>query len=379
VVAAHDLERNSLHGPFEFKEPIVAGGLAALGGWVKVTLNSDGSVRWQGEATNSGIDSYSYGISAFIKSESGRAIALAHSGSIPNKVPLVGDLIRRSWDETQPPNALLAAKLGSFSKAQLHTNLEYTSGIASVLEKGLGWLINFGIGTVVGPGVGAVIFIGVEIGSVISTGSLVPGARLIGNTLWMAGPANTLFAIAAEGIVSLGSKTREIKQEWYDWANNTVFLGSLPPRERLVLTDTIGGGNRAFTFPRFDGKITLNMGPDAFADPRNYPGKPWGNTFIHELVHACQIQHARMDLTLLADALASKVCEATGGNPYHYGPSGPDYSSFSLEQQAQIVSDWFSKHFTKASSVDNYGLSSEIATSDSYFRYIRDNVRIGKF
>jgi hypothetical protein len=86
----------------------------------------------------------------------------------------------------------------------------------------------------------------------------------------MAGPANTLFAIAAEGIAAVGSRTRELTQEEYDWANGEVFLGSLPPRDKIVHTDTIGGGNRAFTFPRFDGKITLNMGPDGWPEPRNY-------------------------------------------------------------------------------------------------------------
>lgn len=34
-----------------------------------------------------------------------------------------------------------------------------------------------------------------------------------------------------------------------------------------------------------------------------------------ELVHACQIQHATVDVALLADAFASKVCEATGSDP----------------------------------------------------------------
>lgn len=381
MIIAHDHERNRRSGPFEFNAPIITGGLAALGGWVKVTLNPDGSVRWQGEATNSGIDSYDYGISALVKARSGRIVALAHSGSIPNRVPLVGDIIRRSWDETQPANALIAAKLGDFSDAQFQTNLEYSSDIESAFEEALNWLIKFGVGTVLGPAVGAVVFVGVGIGSLISTGSLVPGARLVGDILWMAGPANTLFAILAEGIASLGGQTREITQEEYDWANNKVFLGSLPSRDRLVLTDTIGGGNRAFTFPRYDGKITLNVGDAAFNDPRNYPGGKYGQTFIHELVHACQIQHTNMDVSLLADAFASKVCEATHGvdAAYRYGPAGPDYSSFSLEQQAQIVSDWFSRHFTKDNSDDNHGLNSQGATNDPYFRYITDNLRIGRF
>jgi hypothetical protein len=392
MVAAHDQARDRRTGPFEFSAPIVTGGLAALGGSVKVTLNPDGSVRWQGEATNSGIDSYDFGISAIVRAGSGRAVALAHSGSIPNRVPVVGDVIRRSWDETRPAEALLAAQLGDFLNAQLVTNLEYSSDIGSALEEAAGWLLKFGAGTVLGPIAGAVIFVGVEIGSLVSTGSLVSGARLVGDVLWMAGPANTLFAIVAEGIAALGSRTQTLSEDVYNWANNEVFLGSLPPREKLVHTDTIGGGNRAFTFPRFDGKITLNLGPDGWPDPRNYhaprngvtyskgdryPSQTvkYGEVIIHELVHACQIHHSSIDLTLLADALASKVCEATGNSPYVYGPAGTDYSSYNLEQQAQIISDWFAGAVPTGS---NQSSTPKDITSP-YFRYVNENVRIGRF
>lgn len=361
-------------GPFEFKAPIVTGGLAALGGSVTVTLNPDGSVRWQGEATNSGVDSYDYRISAMLRARTGRAVALAYSGSIPNRVPLVGGVIHRSWDQTCPPNALLAAKLREFSDAHLEINLEYSSGIGSALEQTMSWLLKFGVGTALGPVVGAVVFVGVEVGSLISTGSLVPGARIVGNILWMTGPANTLFAIAAEGIAALGSRTRDITEEWYKWANDQVFDGSLPPRDKLVLTDTIGAGNRAFTFPRFDGKITLNMGPAAFDDPRNYPGG-YGEVFVHELVHACQIQHSPMDLGLLADAFASKVCEVTSSNPYVYGPAGVDYTKLNLEQQAQIVSDWFVGFGPDGS--NHTGTPKD--PQSPYFHYITDNVRLGRF
>jgi hypothetical protein len=225
-----------------------------------------------------------------------------------------------------------------------------------------------------------------EIGSVISTGSLVPGARMAEGILWMAGPANMMFAIAAEGIASLGSRVREITQEEYDWANSEVFRGALPPRERLLLTDTIGAGDRAFTFPRFDGKITLNMGPAAFhnalqynvGNTRNrYPNHPikLGEVFIHELVHACQIQHST-DLGFLADGLATKVCEMTGDSPYVYPPAGPDFSSFGLEQQAQVISDWWAG----AVSIEGgrqTGIPADV--NSPYFRYINDNVRVGRF
>ena len=278
------------------------------------------------------------------------------------------------WDDTQPPNPVIAANIWDFADAQLQTNLEYSSDIGSALEKAVSWLVRWGVGTVLSP-VGVVIFVGVEIGSLISTGSLVPGARVVEGMLWMAGPTNTMFAIIAEGIAALGSRTRELTQEEYDWANNEVFQGALPPRSRLVLCDTIGGGDRAFTFPRFDGKITLNMGSAAFDDPRNYPGRRYGQTFIHELVHACQIEHANMDLALLADAMASKVCEATGSSPYDYPPAGDDYTGFNLEQQAEIVSDWFCGNIRTGS--NQTGIAKD--TNSPYFRYIVENVRVGRF
>jgi hypothetical protein len=56
-----------------------------------------------------------------------------------------------------------------------------------------------------------------------------------------------------------------------------------------------------------------------------------------------------------------------------------DYPSYNLEQQAQIVSDWFSRHFTKENPADNYGLASQSAMNDPYFRYITGNVRVGRF
>ena len=68
----------------------------------------------------------------------------------------------------------------------------------------------------------------------------------------MAGPVGTLVALAAEGLAAIGTAEREISQEEYDAANNDVFAGTLPPREQIVLTDTLGGKGKLFVFPRFD-------------------------------------------------------------------------------------------------------------------------------
>ena len=366
---------HDIHEPFVFTASLESGGLAALGGWVTVTINLDGTVRWQGHAHDSGADNYDFGISALVTTASGRRVALAHTGHVSGTFS--SGSRDEDWDDTSPLPGALVARLGEFTRAALHTNLGYDSSIGGTFETLAGWALKTAVGSVTGP-LGAVIFVGLEIGSLIDSGSLVPGARLASGILWMAGPENTLIAIAAEGIVSAGSGTREITQSEYDWANQQVFLGALPPRDRLVLTDTIGAGNRAFTFPRADGKITLNMGPTAFGDPRRYMSESvYGRTFIHELVHSCQIHHAPMEVSLLADALGSKLCEVAGDDPYLYGPAPLAYTELNLEQQAQIVSDWFAGKPRRNTGTNHTGVPMDI--NSPYFEYIVENVRVGNF
>jgi hypothetical protein len=279
-------------------------------------------------------------------------------------------------------NPLVAAHFDQLHTARIEVTEHHEGSISSTFEDIVNTVITWVVGSIaISPVTGLIIFVGVGIGSLISTGSFAPGARIIAGSLWLAGPSGTLYALIAEGISALGTRTRDLSQEEYDFANN-VFAGSLPPRENLILTDTIGGGNRAFTFPRFDGKITINMGPDAFNDPRTYQTPPNGNRikgeiFIHELVHAWQIHHTRMDISLLADAFASKVCEAGGGNPYEYGPEGPAFGDFNLEQQASIVADWFAGRAPGSGGFLGGITRQPQDTSSPYFRYIEHNIRVG--
>jgi hypothetical protein len=213
---------------------------------------------------------------------------------------------------------------------------------------------------------GAVVFAAGTVGSLISEGTAVPGARAVGSMLWMAGPTNSVLAIIAEGVASVGSRVRELSEEEYRWADERVFRGTLPPRDRLLLTDTIGKDNRAFCLPRYDGKITINMGADSFADPRVHHKGRYGETFIHELVHAWQIQHTAMGETLLARALAAQINKELGGNPYALGSPGPDFGDFNLEQQGNIVS---------GPGDGPQVLDAQSAIDDPWFSYIARNIR----
>lgn len=97
------------------------------------------------------------------------------------------------------------------------------------------------------------------------TATSPPVVKTVGGTPWPAGPFGTLYAPAAEGIAAIGHDGRDVRPDEYALAQ-LVFGPATPSRDKLRITDTIGAGNRPFTFPRFDGVITLNLGPEGYTN-----------------------------------------------------------------------------------------------------------------
>lgn len=178
-----------------------------------------------------------------------------------------------------------------------------------------------------------------------------------------------------EGIAKIGENERELTVNEYNYANQ-VFKGTLPPQEDIILTDTIGGNDRAFTMPRFDGKVTINMGENGYDNPLDYEvdqGRIKGQVFIHELTHAWQIKNTHWELGILAGALANKICEAAKGSdaPYIIGTNfTKPFSDFNLEQQAKIVELWF----IQCELFEN----GDDCISSPFYHYIEGNIRIGQ-
>jgi hypothetical protein len=242
------------------------------------------------------------------------------------------------------------------------------------LLSALDWIIELRVAKAITAtgGIGLIIAVGFEVGSVFLSGSPVSGARIIGNTMWLFGFDGMLFAIALDTGARLGNRARGLTHEEYQWANDKVYKGALPPMDSLLLTNTIGARGRPFTFKRWDGQITLNVGDAGYANPtlltnRAYPFP--GEVFIHELLHACQIQHSQ-NLGFTLPAILSHGNE----DDYKYGNAGGDYTGFKLEAQAQIVSDWFAGHQRPGTNQTKIPMDQ----NSPYFRYIRENVRVGK-
>lgn len=381
----------------KFQQPIESGGAAALGGWAGVNISYDGQIQWHGHAHDSGADGYDFGVAFYVRSGD-QLVALSHNGSVGGTV--TSGSRDHDWEEIHPRNDLVLSHLANYATAQASMNMQYTSHIGQTLEGVVSFALKWFIGgSVAGSVTGLVVFIGVEIGSLIATGSLEPGAVALEGVLWMAGPSNSLLAIAAGAIAEVGHRFRELHQEEYDFAKATVFGDTLPPREKILLTDTVGtrgssGYPRPFTVPGVRDKILINMGEEGFDDPLAFgvndvahkQGRPnqnvaRGEIFIHELVHAWQIHRTAFSVSLLLDALSAQWSNETGGHPYEYGPAGPVFADLGIEQQAQIVCDWYGRHvnWAQTSGYQATGLDTQTALNDPYYRYIAGNIRVGKF
>lgn len=222
-----------------------------------------------------------------------------------------------------------------------------------LVDAAVDWLL-------VGPalqlgGIGVVAFlVAAAVGRV--TGSGAATAQILAAVYWRKGVQGTLLALLAERVVAAsGQRRRQPTPEEHAWAERLVFGGTLPPPERIVLTDTAGMNGRAFTVPEPGGTISVNLGPAAFADPLAEPA-----LFVHELVHVWQIGHAASGTGWLATAIATQAADLVTHRAYALPPPDRAFRRMNPEQQASVVERWF---------LDG------MRESHAYFPVVRDRIR----
>ena len=194
----------------------------------------------------------------------------------------------------------------------------------------------------------------------------------------MFGPSAIIAAVvagvAAGAITDAMIRHRQVTAEEYRFAS-AVFGNTLPPRERLYLTNLSHGGGRKYTWPNVDGSVLVNL-DTAFDDPMHYAGQKYptrGQVFIHELTHAWQIK-----VKSFIPGLRCKSVFQTGS--YTYGLSGQAWRDFGLEQQAAIVDQRFRAHAGDWKTVEDViaNLGNRPRSEDPSFGYISNNVRLGQ-
>ncbi len=130
---------------------------------------------------------------------------------------------------------------------------------------------------------------------------------------------------------------------------------STVPYSGVFITDNIGLNGRAYTTPLGPLCYRLHMGPRVYANPGTNLG-----TLIHEMTHVWQGRNNFFQWGYVGTSLFHQgVGAITGSDPYASNPGG-SWRSYTAEQQAQIVQDWYENGKRE---------------SDPLFEYIRDNIR----
>ena len=356
----------------------VSGG-RGLRGTVWLTLREDGSTRWHGDVTNGEIYGYNYALSVFAETGSSADLGAAHHGSVAGwgEPGSSNDI----WEEWHDPNLMLAGDLDAYRFSSLSIKLEHSVDLVDYVEAALDAIYEAAVGTALAQ-YGLVIVIGIEVGSYLATGSLVPGAIIAGGIPWLTGPAGLYVRVL---VTATNSDGRQLTDEEYAWANDNVFRGCLPPIDAFRVTNYIGAGGRPFTFPALGGPTLVNVGDAIYSDIHVNQGADQGEqTIVHELVHVCQIAHS-LDVAFTAKAIVTQLKnEADGRNDvaYQYGAAGFDYTEINFEAQAQVVEDWFlgDAQIPPATNPnDTNHTHVRMDAQSPYYRYITDNLRTGQF
>lgn len=378
---------------------ITSGGAAALGGWVAVDLSDDGTTVWRGNAHDGGADSYHFRCTGVLTPRQGSdqvPMIFYTAGYVAGTfLPGPRDF---KWTDSPVKRSLVAEHFDDFAEGTLTTSTPYSSTLTD-----FGDFVGFVLGI-------TLAFIGGSGGVALSTakkkgylgqvegtdtngmGNSKTLASVHSNMLTFSGPENTLAYTSASQSAKAGTQLRQLPQEEYDWANNVVFLGTLPPRSMLFLTDTIGERQMIFSpqksqvwsyqftsiHKQGNLKIFLNMGSDQYQDPRSHENSHnYGRMFIKLLTHAWQVWH------LLSSTGEAVISEQLIHNQFKevqmleksYSDAGPAWSTYSLQGQAEMVADWYTGTNPLVPVFPRYAPRS---SQNPFYRYIRDNIREGR-
>jgi hypothetical protein len=360
-----------------FTEPVVTPEGTPLGGSVTLNISSDGSYTVEFVMhSSSDFAAFDFQLRAYVSSPEFPTFFFYHAGHVSGLGP----------DDTHPEagsNPLIVlywnqiVNSGKFSVAH-----DYQwSGAVGTLAGLVDDLLDLGA-SAVGGALGVVIALTQEaigwVGATLGPGGTfgVIGGALVFAVGAIAGlPLGTALILgAAAGALTGVVANAEIQYRAMlppEIALAQKVFGSTLPYDNIQLTNFSGLGGRAFTAPGVDGKTYCNLGL-AFNNPLGPGGSAYrnnGELLIHELTHAWQIAHNSFIPGFVCSAIVNQTNYVMGDDVYAYGSSGPPWSSFNLEQQAQIVNQWFAG--------DGNQSGKPMDPNGYYARYIAGNILAG--
>jgi hypothetical protein len=364
-----------------FRQVVTTPSGTALGGAVDLTLRSDGTYKAHFHMHDSGAVDYKFVVRAVFAASNGTAFALQHSGEVEGleSTSLTSGPRRDSDKDIDGFHPFIKSNWGAVKAGKMSVSKDYSkAGVIGFIEDLSKIVADITKGAARGA-VGAVIGLGDEMVQAFKSLELTGTVGIIAGVAVMASGGGIVLAVTTgvqAGLVTAALiKQRPVTAQEMQFAD-AVFKGTLPPGQNIILTNLEGLGGRAFTIPGPNSKVYVNIGSYGYDHPlthlRSDKDSP-GRLFIHELTHVWQIHHRTFVPGWVCDGLIAQAGN-TFGNAYEYESEGfKPWSNFSIEQQGAIVDDWFARMEQRKKD----GMDPE-DSSDSYFRYIRDDIREGK-
>jgi hypothetical protein len=356
----------------------------ALGGQVDVTLFSDGRYSFNVHMHDSGFDPYTFRIRCAVQSPGGLTLLFQTSGHTDGTGSNLFGHVNRDFDHNENGHIpIVQLYRGDLRAASISVSKSYEdAGLLTAVEELAKDVIGFLFADVTfGVGLALVIVASAQLANALDASFVGPGGLVgvvvAGGVIWVFGPSAIIAAVvagvAAGAITDALIKHRQITAEEYRFAS-IVFGDTLPPADRIYLTNLSHGGGRLYTWPNLDGSVVVNLN-EAFDHPLDFTNGSYttkGQVFIHELAHAWQIR-----TMAFIPGLICKVASQTGSYSF---TAGKRWSDYGLEQQAAIVDTWFGKYAVGWKSVEDAiaKLAMPAAINDPYFGFIANNIRLGQ-
>jgi hypothetical protein len=330
---------------------------------------------------DSGGPDYSFRLGIFLHSTSGSVFALYSRGSVRGSDYLLfhpgAEGFREFHDTQTDSSTVLMDDFAGFSTGSLNVNREWKNNMTEWAESLAVEILTFALGAAAFGGPAACVVLGATaLGDL--TGIRLPGELGIAGVIaaeggyFLAGPGFFVPVFIAGAAVSAALfKRRSLHAD--EKAELQKVFGTdkqIFDYDKIMITNLEGVAGRPFTIFNLDGNIVMAATSAVFPDFNNLlTSNASKRTFVHEMTHAWQYQH-KPTMTRLCDIIGTRGEEAIyGKNAVYQYVAGFDWSTdYNMEQQANIVEDWYSAKFNPTGGT---------ADTDNE-RYIREDILMGR-
>jgi hypothetical protein len=357
-----------------FRQEFTTPDFTALGGFAEVVIRNDGSYTFRGQMHGSGFDPYDFRIGFYLATS---IITLADTFTSRVGGSVSGGPRNRDWDKPGH-NPLIQEHWAVLRNASCTFQKWYQdAGVLGTVQELAATLLEFVVlRALVGPAAASILILGPELAHAadlsVTRPRAIPGTLIVGGVVMLAHPLLAVTAVVAGVAIAAADDVKSRRMHPSEIAEAKKVFGDRLPIDKIRVTNllryaaTSGEQVPFFNFNHMDETYLVSMG-NAFHTEIIGDKK-----FIHELTHVWQWRYGafspakmwgEIDRALFMSVEEERALYTTYSD-------GRPWRDFHSEGQAVAVHTWYDQHRSDLDSV--------AARNHVFFRYIHNNIRMGR-